>query len=225
MRATQFRLATSVATLLAVGIVLFAGTASAGNYYRKGTFVAGGGFNNLTGKSDDYFNGGGTLILAGGRTLNEKTTIQVEYTHNWLGIDPEVIARAQSDSVQFDNAYASMWSLTLNGVYRIKPSGDIVPWVTGGIGYYKRNLVITQTALYYSPPIYDPWWGWVDGGWYEGEAVTGSRATSGFGYNVGAGLDFGIESGAALFIEARWHHADLDGVAMDVIPVSFGIRW
>jgi opacity protein-like surface antigen len=208
--------------ILAAGAVT---PVSADVYDHKGTFVLGGGWNNPTGKSGDYFDGGGTIFFAGGRHLNESTALQIEYSHHWLGIDPSVIQRASSDSLQFDNAYASMWSVTLNGVYHHDPRRDVVPWITGGVGYYKRNLVLTKNSYFYVPPFFDPWWGWIGGGWVPGESVTGSHADTGFGFNVGVGFDLKIDSGASLYVDARWHHAYMPGVNMDVIPISFGVRW
>jgi len=199
--------------------------AEAGAYYRKGTFFIGGGFNDNVGGSAQYFNSSGTFHMGFGRNVTERFTLQGEYTHNWLSIDPAVIDRAESDSVQFDNAYASMWSMTLNGVIRFRPGTDMRPWITGGFGYYKRNLQITQNALVYWPPFWDPWWGWVDGGWGPGEAISGERETSTIGYNVGAGIDFEIEGGASLYIDVRYHYAPMDGTDMQVIPVTFGVRW
>jgi opacity protein-like surface antigen len=211
--------------LLAVMLLGAATPASADYFDHKGTFVIGGGWNNPTGTSGDYFTGGGTVFFAGGRHLNESTALQIEYAHHWMGIEPSVIERANSDSLQFDNAYGSMWSVTLNGVYRHNPRRDVVPWFTGGIGYYKRNILLTKVSYFYVPPIFDPWWGWIGGGWVPGESVTGSHADSGFGFNVGFGVDFQIDHGTALFAEARYHHAYMPGVDMDLIPISFGFRW
>jgi hypothetical protein len=52
-----------------------------------------------------------------------------------MGIEPSAIQRANSDSPQVENAYASMWSVTLNALYRRNPRRDVVPWLTDGIGY------------------------------------------------------------------------------------------
>jgi len=176
-------------------------------------------------EANDYLNSSGTLLIGGGRNLGQSSTIQVEWTHNWLAIDPAVLERAASDSMTFDDAYASNWSMTLNMYRRFNPDNDIVPWITGGIGYYKRNLQITQNAMVYYPPIWDPWWGWIDGGWAPGEVITGSRETAGFGYNIGVGVDLEIENGASLFIDARYHQAFLEGVDTTIIPIMAGIRW
>ena len=200
-------------------------SAEADDYYRKGTFMIGGGFNNPVGPGDQYFNGSGTFNVGLGRNLNSRLTIQSEYTHNWMNIDQSVIQAAASDSVQFDNAYASVWSITLNGVFRFRPHSDFVPWITGGFGYYKRNLQITKDALVYYPPYFDPWWGWIDGGWAPGEAIAGSRAQSALGYNFGFGIDLKIENGASLFADVRYHYAPMDGVDMQLVPVTFGIRF
>jgi opacity protein-like surface antigen len=210
---------------LTLGLALLAAPARAGGYYHKGTFVLGGGFNNPVGEANPYFNTSGSFYFAGGRNINEAFGLQVEYTHHWLAIDPSVIDRAAAESTQVQDAHASLWSMTLNGVYRIHPKSDIVPWLTAGGGYYKRNIQLTQNALVYYPPIWDPWWGWIDGGWAPGEAIVGQRADAGFGFNVGFGVDFEIENGASLFLETRYHHAFLDGVDMQVVPIMAGVRW
>jgi hypothetical protein len=118
-----------------------------------------------------------------------------------------------------------MWSVTLNFQRRLREE-DIVPWITGGFGYYKRNIQITQNALVFYPPFYDPWWGWIGGGWAPGEAIVGERSDAGYGFNVGFGVDFAIEGHAQLFLDARWHHAVFDnGVDMDLVPIQAGVRW
>jgi hypothetical protein len=199
--------------------------ASAGNYYHKGTFAAAGGVNFPVGQTADYLTSSGTLYFGGGRNLNESTALQVEWTHNWLEFDQAVLERAQSDSVHFDDTHASTWSVTLNLMKRINPKKDIVPWLTGGMGFYKRNIQITQYQWVYFPPLWDPWWGWVDGGWAPGEVIAGNREASGFGFNVGFGFDAQIDGGASLFLDVRYHHAYLDGVDVELVPVMAGIRW
>ena len=208
-------------------VVTSASIAAAGvtNYERKGAFLIGGGFNAAVGGTAQYLNSSGAFVVGGGANISRRLTVSVVWNHNWLGIDPEVLERAESDSVQFDNAYASLWSTTLNLTFRFNPDGRIVPYVSGGAGYYKRNLQITQNALVYYPPIWDPWWGWVDGGWGPGEAITGRRETHVLGGNVGVGFDLEIDNGASLFISAEYHFAPMDGVDMQIVPLLFGLRF
>ena len=206
---------------------LAASTASAGigQYERKGAFLIGGGINSAVGGTAPYLNSSGSFVVGGGANLTRRLTISVIWNHNWLGIDPEVLDKAASDSVYFDNAYASLWSTTLNALFRFNPDGRMVLYVSGGAGYYKRNLQLTQNALVYYPPIWDPWWGWVDGGWGPGEAITGRRETHALGGNVGVGFDLEIDNGASLFISAEYHFAPMDGVDMQIIPIQFGLRF
>lgn len=213
--------------LFAIGeAALVSSNASASDYYyRRGTFALGGGFNTPVGETNPYLNSSGTIFFAGGRNINRRTALQVEYTHNWMAVDHDVLARAATDSTQLDNAHASLWSITLNGIYRFDRDKDFVPWLTAGGGYYKRNILLTQNALVYIPPILDPWWGWIDGGWVPGEAIIGQHTSAGFGLNFGAGVDFGIEGGATLFFDARYHYAFMDGINMQIIPVMAGFRW
>jgi hypothetical protein len=192
--------------------------------YHKGTFAMGGGINTPVGEVNPYLNSSGTIYFGGGRNINRANALMIEYTHNWLSVAPEVIERAQTDSTTFQDVHASLWSIDLNLLHRFNADSDIVPWVTAGGGYYKRNILLTQNALVYYPPIFDPWWGWIDGGWGPGEAVTGQHTSSGFGFNVGGGIDFDIE-GASLFLDARYHMAFMDGVNMQIVPIMAGVRW
>ena len=225
MRPPSMSRVTLVLCAWLAGLAFVTTNASAASYYHKGTFVMAGGINSPVGATSPYLNSSATVSFAGGRNINQKLALQAEYTHHWLAIDQNVIQQAQADSVQLSDAHASLWSITLNGVYRLHPDRDIVPWLTAGGGYYKRNLLLTENALIYYPPVWDPWWGWIDGGWGPGEAVVGRRTASAFGFNVGLGVDFGMEGGSSMFIEARYHHAFMDGVAMQLIPVMAGLRW
>jgi Outer membrane protein beta-barrel domain len=214
----------ALALLVCAGL-LTAATASAGGYFRRGTGFIAGGITNPTGDINEFLNTSGVIAFAVGRHVSPKMSMQVEWTHNWLSVDPLVLERANSDSITFDNAYSSLWSVTLNSVYRFNPGGDNVPWVTGGIGFYKRNVQITQNALVYIPPYWDPWWGWLGGGWVPGEVITGNRESGAFGYNIGFGIDMEIEHHTSLFLDVRFHHAFTEGIDTMVIPVMAGFRF
>jgi len=213
------------AAVLALVILAVTGVSAGAQSFHKGTFAAGGGFNFPVEESNKFFNDSGSLMFSGGRNINRQFALQLEWTHNWMAIDPDVPERANSDSIQFDNTHASQWSMTLNLVRKFSADKDIVPWITGGVGYYKRNLQLTQNVAVYYPPVWDPWWGWIDGGWAPGEAVAGSRETSGFGWNVGMGVDMEIDSGASLFIDVRYHEANVNGARLQMVPILFGVRW
>jgi len=213
------------AVLVAPVVLALASTTAFAGYRHQGTFVMAGGITTPVGETNPYLNSSGSFFFGGGRNINQRFAVEVEYTHNWLAVDPVVIEMAQSDSTQLQDVHASLWSVTLNGILRFNEDSDIVPWITAGGGYYKRNLQLTQAALIYYPPIFDPWWGWIDGGWSTGEAIVGQRSATGIGYNVGFGIDLEIEQGTSLFLEVRYHQAFMDGVDMQIVPVMAGVRW
>ena len=71
----------------------------------------------------------------------------------------------------------------------------VKPYVIGGLGLYNLNF---------------------------GE---GTDSQNKLGFNIGAGLDFGL-AGFSAFAEARYHTIQTDGDSnLNVIPVSFGIRF
>lgn len=212
---------TALATVLSAAPAM---TDPSDYYTRRGTFLVGGGINSPVGETQTYLNSGGTIFFGGGLNFRRRFALQVEYTHNWQSIAPDVIDHAQSDST-FTDVSARLWSLALNGVLRFNVDNHYVPWVTAGAGYYKRNLELAHGAQVYYPPVWDPYWGWIDGGWVPGEAIVGQRSATGPGFNVGFGIDFKIEGSANVFFEARYHHATLDGVDMQLIPVMVGFRW
>jgi hypothetical protein len=34
-----------------------------------------------------------------------------------------------------------------------------------------------------------------------------------------------MDGGLSMFVDARYHHAYMPGVDMDMIPIMFGLRW
>jgi hypothetical protein len=51
-------------------------------------------------------------------------------------------------------------------------------------------------------------------------------SSNGGGFNVGGGITLGHEgSGPKFYTEVRYHHAYLNRVDAQVLPVTFGIRW
>jgi opacity protein-like surface antigen len=200
--------------------------AEASDYYdHKGTFALGGGWNQPFGSTTQYLNSSGSVFFAAGRNLGPRLALQGEFTHNWLTVDPDVLQRASSDSVQITGSSARMWSISLNAVFRFKGRTGAIPWVTGGVGYYKRSIELSTTTQTYTPPVWDPWWGWIDGGWIPGESIVGERNDAGTGFNFGGGLDLPIDGGTLLFIDARYHHAILDEKDMELVSIMAGLRW
>ena len=62
-------------------------------------------------------------------------------------------------------------------------------------------------------------------GWYRLDFGSDLDSQNKFGFNIGAGLDFGLADFDA-FIEARYHSVQTDGDAnLSIVPVTFGLRF
>ena len=55
-------------------------------------------------------------------------------------------------------------------------------------------------------------------------AGSNSDSETKFGFNIGAGLDFGL-AGFSAFTEARFHSVQTDAFTSNFVPVTFGIRF
>jgi hypothetical protein len=71
------------------------------------------------------------------------------------------------------------------------------------------------------------WWGVTCvNGLVPADAVLRDGSDNGGGFNVGGGITIGHEGpGPKFYTEVRYHHAYLDRVDAQVLPVTFGIRW
>jgi opacity protein-like surface antigen len=98
----------------------------------------------------------------------------------------------------FDNVKDRIMALTANAVVGMPGAMVVSPYLIGGLGYYKMK---TDQA--------------------------GDDGTSKVGFNIGAGVKFGL-AGFGAFAEARMHQFSVDNgtggnTAVRFIPISFGI--
>ena len=85
---------------------------------------------------------------------------------------------------RYYNNYVDTSTMTLNGIYYLM-SGDFTPFVSGGIGigFVDTNI---PTSPAQSVCYWDPWWGYVCGGYQP------TKTESDVVYNAGAGVRFDV---------------------------------
>ena len=191
----------------------------------RGHFGASGGVTPPVSTLSDYTDPGWHVRFGGGYNLSNNFTIGVDYNYNGLDTDDRVYSQSVFDSIPGLAVDVHYWSINLNAMYSFFKDHDIFPNIIGGVGFFNRTVELSTPSAIYIPPYWDPWWGWVGGGWTTAQQILGSDSQGGFGANVGFGLNIKIDGGAVLFAEARYQHAWLEGVDIDAIPVSFGVRW
>ncbi len=120
----------------------------------------------------------------------------------------------------------SIWSLSVNSIWGPDTGGSVGFYLIGGVGVDFIEGQVTNEQLVYYPPICDPWYWWcIPGGVGEGTVVVGKRDTTEFAWNAGIGIDFELSGGSTLYVETKFHSAETDRAATEVIPIVIGYRW
>lgn len=120
---------------------------------------------------------------------------------------------------------ADYWQLAINGIWSLGQDSSQGLYLTGGIGWYHVTGQLEDTGLVYYPPICDPWYWWCyPGGVGPGTFIVGKKSTDEFGWNLGAGYSFDVNSGQ-VYIEAKYTQIQWGKENIEYIPLTFGFRW
>ena len=117
-----------------------------------------------------------------------------------------------------------IWSIESNVTWGPKTGGIVGFYVTGGIGVDFIDGQITSNGVVVYPPFCG-WYWCVPGGVGSGTVINGSASTTEFSYNAGLGIDFKLNSGVKLYLEATYHSANTELSSTDYIPIVFGVRF
>jgi hypothetical protein len=112
---------------------------------------------------------------------------------------------------------ASIWSVTLNPVWRFRIAGPIGAYLIGGGGYYQREMRFDEPVTVFVPTFH--------GGFDETGVETVRQTDDAGGVNIGGGLTWNWGWGTKFFVEARYHYIFTSGTATQIVPVTFGFRW
>jgi hypothetical protein len=120
---------------------------------RHFTFNAGAGFSPLVGQISDRLNNGWNITVGAGYRFTRHFETNLQFTYNGFGVKPLVLQEAGVPS-----ANSHLWSLTIDPKLRVHSIGRVVPYFTGGVGYYRRTIQFTQPTV--APiDIFDPFFG------------------------------------------------------------------
>jgi opacity protein-like surface antigen len=163
--------------------------------------------------------------------------IQAEYAFNGLGkkqIPVDVLGPAADETFFGD---MNMQYGDFNLLLKPPSQGKAKPYVLAGIGVYYRPVKVTTPAVGYVPGWCDPYWYiCYPGGLVAVDQVIGSRSSTDFGINIGAGVNLLVSESAQLYVEARYHYIwgpevkDQAGVSHgkangQFLPITFGVRF
>lgn len=181
----------------------------------------GAGFTVPTGNTRTWQNTGYNIRFGAGWMFNQAIGLMAEYS-----FDGSNIPNSTLNQLDEPGGHVHIWSLTLDPIIYLHPSGRWDPYVTGGGGFYRKVTTFTQPVFvgnycdffYGCYPV------------YQNVTLAHFSSNSG-GMNIGAGMAWKLsESGRAkVFAEARFVHVDSPtkggSGTSNMIPVTFGIRW
>jgi len=126
-----------------------------------------------------------------GYNFNDHFQLNGLINFNSRGYDAKAV-RDDGTTKQYSN-YTESSTLSLNGVYYIL-SGNITPFVSGGVGY-----TYMDTNIQDGPPDdmcwYDPWWGYVCGSYMPTKTENAFSYNGGIGVRFDVNRNFGLQAG------------------------------
>jgi len=118
-----------------------------------------------------------------------------------------------------NGGWVDIWNSTLDVEFQHLFTNAMYGYGLGGIGVYYSGVQLTG---YGTGIVCNPWWGYCYP--YAGNGIVASNWTTKFGLNAGGGLAFRLQSGATLFIEARYTWIE-GSPNFEYIPITFGIKF
>ncbi|MGB6193056.1 MAG: porin family protein [Terracidiphilus sp.] len=182
-------------------------------------FNIGGGIGFPQGDLSNFINDGANFVVGGGYNVNKWLALNGEYMWHDLPVNSTT-----KQLLQTPDASARQNAVTFDPMVHFPLGHHLGAYGIGGIGWYHRSGETTTPGV---GVVCDPYWSW----WYgctigTVNFVTGSTSANAFGENIGGGLTYRFgESNLKFYTEVRYHHANYDKVATDLLPLTFGIRW
>lgn len=181
---------------------------------------AGAGYTKPVNGMNNRVKGGYNLNGGLGVNVGPYLTFMGEYTFMDNGFSDEFLTRNS-----LPGGSTRMHAVTINPILRLAGDRRVSPYITGGFGWYRRTVEITQPTTQLVT-IFDPFWG----AFYPAEVpvnqVLSSYTVNKGGWNGGVGLDFKFrDSRAKLFAEARYHYIKTRSIATELLPITVGVRW
>ena len=179
---------------LALVLLMLSATAARAQEPPRVTFGVGGAIvAPLSGTADNFSIGYG---IGGNATwhITEQTGVQFDYMYSSLGGKD-----ATQGSAPFDSDMKLQYG-TAAFVFQAPP-GPFRLYLLAGGGIYHRSVSLATSATG-SSAVCNPWWFVCNAQPAPVQSIAGSRASTDFGVNIGAGFTAG-----KFFAEVRYHYA------------------
>jgi hypothetical protein len=183
-------------------------------------FNFGGGVTPTVGADSKRLDTGWNFVGGGGYNFNRAFGIVGEYMVNQMSVSSSALRQ-----LNVPGGTGTIWSITANPTVRFNPNGRVGAYLIGGGGLYSRTVEFTRPTTA-AVDFFDPWFGLFGTAFIPADQVIGTFTRRAAGWNAGGGITIGIgKTGAKFYTEARYHWAGTAGRPIQIVPVTFGLRW
>ncbi|MBZ4420203.1 outer membrane beta-barrel protein [Myxococcus sp. RHSTA-1-4] len=192
-------------------------------------FNVGGGISFPLSDAGDRFEMGGGFQVGVGFQFMRRLGVTAEYLYTAYDVKSDVL---DATSVEGDHY---MQYGTLNAVVNLLPRSPLGIYLIGGPGLYYRKVEVSQFAGTAVVPYCDPWLYYCTTSVVPVSEVLGSRSSTDFGLNAGAGITFSLYGDLRFYLEGRYHYifgpefTGADGNSRNAngqyVPLMFGLRY
>jgi hypothetical protein len=186
-------------------------------------FNIGAGVGFPLGNTGKFVNDGANVVVGGGPNFGRFFGIDGEFMWQDLPIAQNVLTLTGAPS-----ASARQYSVTGNLIFRIPTGTRLGLYAIGGGGWYHVSGELTTPTVVpgtVCSPFYT-FWGVCSTGLIPVNAVIASRSANTGGGNIGGGLTFRLGGGHTKFYtEVRYHYASYHIGKVEMLPLTFGLRW
>jgi Outer membrane protein beta-barrel domain len=170
------------------------------------------------------------LTVGGGYNFNRRNAVITEFVYNDLFPTNEALAQLRT-ALGDTTVNASASFMTFGEDYRFELRGKkLGTYFMGGGGLYYRHTSLSHTVTTGSSVTCTPeweFWGFTcTGGTVTSNQTLGSWAATTGGVNGGIGFTVRVgEPPYRFYVESRYHYAPYSRVDLQLINISFGIRY
>lgn len=199
----------------------FSSSNSSGDlYFHRWSANIGGGFSPLLGDIHSRLNNGWHVTGGAAYRFNHYLSLGGQVMYNGFRVSDRVLNEA---AVPDGNSH--LWAFTAQPMLEFAPRHGFNPYLVGGVGYYRRVVQFTRPTVV-QIDIFDPFFFGVFPVLVPANQVLGTITDDGIGGNAGVGVNWRIgDSDAQVFLEARYHYADVGSIITRMIPITLGLRF
>ena len=184
------------------------------------------GGNFATGPITSYLRSGWSA--GGGFTWQSRSerwfAVRTDFAYDHFDISNALVAATKGGNFGPDTGSGGLTEANVDGEFKVPFGKSATGYLLAGVGVAHLSISLVQPGGIQTYKCTQSPFGVCSSTTPAAPLLIGSSSTTAFSWNVGAGVDFRIDGGAVMFIEARYVRFNAF-VPVTVIPVQIGLRF